>query len=125
MSFADLIASDVDDVLLNTAEFGESVTYHRLVDGAEASGFPKTITVVCEDVELARDDYADQLVADRLELVVCVPTREAVPQVDTDYITRGGIDWTVVETLGESYGLARVRARALDLVRRGGREVQR
>ena len=63
--------------------------------------------------------------ADRLELVVCVPTREAVPQVDSDYITRGGIDWTVVETLGESYGLARVRARALDLVRRGGREVQR
>ncbi len=125
MSFADIIASDVDGVLLNTAEFGESVTYLRVVNGAEASGFPKTITVVCEDVELARDDYADQLVADRLELVVFVPTREAVPQVDTDYITRGGIDWTVVETLGESYGLARVRARALDLVRRGGREVQR
>ena len=125
MSFADLIASDVDNVLLNTAEYGESVTYHRVVSGAEASGFPKTITVVCEDVELARDDYADQLVADRLELVVFVPTREAVPQVDTDYITRGGVDWTVVETLGESYGLARVRARALDLVRRGGREVQR
>ena len=124
MSFADIIASDVDGVLLNTAEFGESVTYHRLVDGAEASGFPKTITVVCEDVELARDDYADQLVADRLAGGVCA-TREAVPQVDTDYITRGGIDWTVVETLGESYGLARVRARALDLVRRGGREVQR
>lgn len=125
MSFADLIASDVDDVLLNTAEFGESVTYHRVVHGTEASGFPKTITVVCEDVELARDAYADQLVADRLELVVFVPTREAVPQVDTDYITRGGVDWTVVETLGESYGLARVRARALDMVRRGGREVQR
>lgn len=125
MSFADLIASDVDDVLLNTAEFGESVTYHRVVNGTEASGFPKTISVVCEDVEVARDDYADQLVADRLELVVFVPTREAVPQVDTDYITRGGVDWTVVETLGESYGLARVRARALDLVRRGGREVQR
>jgi len=125
MTLAEQIALDCANVFANTSEFGESVVYHREVDGADASGFPLTIDAVCEDAEVRRESYDDHLVSDVQQLIVHVQLADVTPEVDTDYIVRGGIDWTVMEILEQSHGMSRLRCEALDMVRRGGREVRR
>ncbi len=123
--FREQMAEDIENVFLNAAEFAEEIEYHRIVDGEEAEGFPLDLLVVCEDVQVDRELYPDQVLSDTRSMVANIPTALVSPAISTDYIERDGEDWTVVEILGESEGMARIRTEALGLVRRGGREIER
>jgi len=123
--FRDQMAEDIENVFLNAAEFAEEIEYHRIVDGEDVDGFPVDLLVVCEDVQVDRELYPDQVLSDTRSMVANIPTALVSPAISTDYIERDGEDWTVVEILGESEGMARIRTEALGLVRRGGREIER
>jgi len=123
--FRDQMAEDIENVFLNAAEFAEEIEYHRIVDGEDVDGFPVDLLVVCEDVQVDRELYPDQVLSDTRSMVANIPTALVSPVISTDYIERDGEDWTVVEILGESEGMARIRTEALGLVRRGGREIER
>ena len=123
--FRDQMAEDIENVFLNAAEFAEEIEYHRIVGGEDVDGFPVDLLVVCEDVQVDRELYPDQVLSDTRSMVANIPTALVSPAISTDYIERDGEDWTVVEILGESEGMARIRTEALGLVRRGGREIER
>ena len=123
--FRDQMAEDIENVFLNAAEFAEEIEYHRIVDGEDVDGFPVDLLVVCEDVQVDRELYPDQVLSDTRSMVANIPTALVSPAISTDYIERDGEDWTVVEILGESEGMARIRTEAMGLVRRGGREIER
>ena len=93
------------------------------MDGEDAEGFPLDLLVVFEDVQVDRETYPDQVRGDVRSMVANIPTELVSPEIDTDYIERDGEDWTVVEILGESESMARIRTAALGLVRRGGRRL--
>lgn len=106
-------------------ELAQEVTYHRIANGQEASGFPLTIDAICEDIESAREGYSDELVSDGRQMVASVALTDVTPQIETDSIEVDGEEWTVMELLGQSHGMARVRTESMGIVRRGGREISR
>jgi hypothetical protein len=95
MTFKTNMQSDVDDVLLDTTEFAESITYDPY------SGSDSEISVIWESMGVQ-----ERVIGDDLQEVatarVHISTTD-IASVDTrDSITRSGTSWSVREVLHET-----------------------
>ena len=103
MSFHDLMESDVQNVLLNTEEFAQSVVVSRPDDEA----FPKTLPAVISDYNAQRSDFDDG----RGYMYFCNATfqlSEYDPVCDVDKVTFESNTWNVLAILDRDMNAVRV-----------------